>query len=127
MGAVPIFELSCVNNESIDDCIRRILTTKLKAWEKEREIRFIRESESDKHCIGRIVSVYFGNPYDNLRNKSIILSDKSNKQLRSYLRYLRKLLHVVPNEINLFSVKLRNGRIEFELVNDRSKFIGYLE
>lgn len=46
------------------DGIRKVLTTKLRAWEHEAEYRFLLEGDTGPRELGKITAVYFGSPYE---------------------------------------------------------------
>ena len=51
-----------------DDAAHRILTTKLKCWKHEREVRFLSHETSGLKRIGRITALHFGLPYGKIDN-----------------------------------------------------------
>lgn len=78
---------------NIQDCVRKILTTKLAAWKHEDEFRYLGlyDDKCDQRAIklGRITSVYFGNPYGDVANTDAVFELASD--LRDFMKRRDKL------------------------------------
>ena len=74
---------------------QKILQTKLSIWVHENEYRFIKESAEDKHEIGKIINIYFGDPYKIFQN-----SDNVGQKSTSFKRYdcYRSILKNIANQ-----------------------------
>jgi hypothetical protein len=87
-----------------------ILTTKLIPWEHEDEYRFLIRSGSNSHKIGKITAVYFGEPYGNAINKTLIYNQSF--LLSEYEIWRAKLIKVVKNiEIDPFLVEVQKSKV----------------
>jgi len=74
-----------------------IITRKLKNWIHEGEFRFLKQGVPEgSYSIGKIIKVYFGNPYGETSNyKNIVQNSKS---LRTYLQFKEELEKVCYKE-----------------------------
>jgi hypothetical protein len=89
---------------------KKILITKLSTWEHEAEWRFLTTEEGDKHQIGNITSVYFGNPYKNTINYNELSQETI---FRDYENYKRELFKIAKNKhYKTFNVAINNNRLE---------------
>ncbi len=69
--------------------MQEILTHKTIAWEYENEFRYIEKTTEEKINIGKITKIYFGKPYEHLKNFPEI--KEKHKKLKEYLKYREKL------------------------------------
>jgi len=78
-----------------------ILTRKKIDWKHEDEFRFLIESDDEKHKIGKITKVYFGNPYGNLANSGDIIESSGNleKYMKSKKEFKNKIQKELEDEI----------------------------
>jgi len=60
------------------------------------EFRFLTRSTKNKQKIGEISKVYFGNPYEGLRNTENIV--KESNSLRRYLKYKNQLIELCESK-----------------------------
>lgn len=80
-------------NQNVTDLdVLKILTTKSKAWKSEKEYRYLKKDPNDKHIVGEIVAVHFGNPFGHAFNRNEIRRDSNN--LRSYLNFAEELKRI---------------------------------
>ena len=99
--------------EDIKNVAQKILTTKLDTWRHEDEFRFLTQSDEKEHEIGRIMAIYFGNPYLGLGNGKKIAE---NEELSSYIRRKNEIIDFVKKDckekqIKCFNVKIEDGRV----------------
>lgn len=97
---------------SIDEkTVEEILNTKLKPWEKEREYRFLVESDNNYHKIGTIKAVYFGFPYNNARNRDNIYSE--TPVLQKYIEFKKALINIINSKnIPYYDVVIERNKVK---------------
>ncbi|MCH8070232.1 MAG: hypothetical protein IID16_13350, partial [Candidatus Marinimicrobia bacterium] len=116
--------INYVNNISevtnpITGSIEKILTTKYDSWKHEAEFRFMKKSEENRHKIGEIVGVYFGDPYGDVENKQEIKKD--SESLRDYYGRKKKLEGIANNKgIEVHTVKIEGGKVQEVVRKKRS-------
>ena len=100
--STELIEISYKKNVVKYQDVKKILTTKLSAWKHEYEWRFLIHSDNsytgEYYKIGKIVGIYFGNPYGNLNNFDQILDN--NSDLIKYNKNKKKLKKFC-NSLNL--------------------------
>lgn len=90
-------EVSYVSFAEIQNCVevsdlKKLLCRKLDCWEREQEWRFFHDSHSKSVRIGKLCSVYFGDPFKNLVNEEGIR--RESESLRQYLLRRERLMSV---------------------------------
>lgn len=91
--------LLCTCERDRDSFVKRILTTKLKLWSHENEYRYLDKEDGNSGCcreIGRITSVYFGEPYWNTENARQIR--ESSQALQDYYMYREQLKQIAEKK-----------------------------
>jgi hypothetical protein len=94
-----------VNEEKVE----KILTTKLCPWSHECEYRFLTKNNGDKHEIGDITAVYFGDPYGITINKEDIITCGNKTQ--EYYSLRNDILKLLKGRIPAYSVKIENCEV----------------
>lgn len=94
---------------SVDTILRR----KLSCWKHEQEVRFLFASEERMHCIGEIVSVIIGRPYQNaLKHPD---KDGRHAAVNDYERRVRAVINVAEKKgISIKEAKFIRGKIKIE-------------
>jgi hypothetical protein len=88
---------------------KRILTTKLCPWSHEYEYRFLTKNNGDKHEIGDITAVYFGDPYGITINKKEIIT--CSKKTRDYYSLKNDILKLLNGRTPAYSVKIEKCKV----------------
>lgn len=99
---------------SIDERVKKILTTKLDRWKHENESRFFCDSDhAEAKRIGKITGIHFGDPYGKIENQNIIL-DRS-QGLRTF-RTQRSTLQALAEaqDIPWSFMTVSEGKVESE-------------
>lgn len=98
------------NSGETNDAVRRILTTKLCDWQHEDEYRYLCKGESGLHKIGRITTVYFGNPYKTTVNAKDV---QERPRIRQYLCRVKSLMQTAKKkDIDCRQVVIIDGRVQ---------------
>jgi hypothetical protein len=91
-------------DDSDDETVKKILTTKLNKWENEYEWRYLVKSENNKNRIGKISKIYFGFPYANVINSDDMKNKKTFQKYFEKIKELKKLL--IEKDIPYTNVKV---------------------
>jgi len=83
---------SAMYGESLVAKVERIVTTKLTSWRNEREYRYLTEETKPKQEIGRIKSIFFGEPYRGTQNFQQI--HDSTPTLQDYRQLRQRLVSI---------------------------------
>lgn len=116
---IPVVKINKINygselpdfsdNHDSDETAKMILTSKLKSWEKEDEYRFLSVGKDNFHEIGKITSIYFGNPYANTINRNVTYEKDI---IMNYLTKKDKLAEVAEkHKIPLHNVHIKTNEI----------------
>lgn len=103
-------KIECDDNLPNDSDIEKILLNKNTVWEQEDEYRFLIKSENNNHKIGKITTIYFGNPYGNIENKNQVREKSTD--FSQYEKFKEKIIKVAKG-MNIFcwDVKIEQGKI----------------
>lgn len=86
-----------------------ILTSKLRSWRHEGEVRFLTNGTSGLREVGKISAVYFGRPYGDIDNAAQV---QALPQVHDYRCRTQKLIEVARfHEIPCYSVKYVEGNV----------------
>jgi hypothetical protein len=91
-----------------------VLTTKLKAWEKEQEYRFLVADSIGLRKLGKIMAVYFGNPYGSVENQSqIVEASRAIQEYKQRIEELREIAEMMNYDV--FSAQVtRDGTVSLQ-------------
>lgn len=102
---------------SSEERLRRILTTKLTAWEGECEVRYIATSRAGLKQIGKVTGVYFGLPYSDVLNYRSVV--KKSKSMQDYLRRASMLSCIAKQKkIPCFAAQIVDDKVSFRPLSD---------
>jgi hypothetical protein len=88
----------------------KILTSKLRPWSHECEYRFMIKSLNNKHKIGNITALYFGDPYERAHNRNNIVENSNN--IRRYLEFKNGILKITrKKKLRVYSVTIQNNKV----------------
>jgi hypothetical protein len=110
-----IFALEDTTTSDFSTIAKNILTKKLETWKHEDEFRFLIQSVDEKHKIGKITAIYFGDPYANLFNTTDIENGdiSNNKKLKEYRELKKEIIKIAKEKsIKCFNVKIVDNKVE---------------
>jgi len=102
---IPGFEGVNPNKEAV-----KILTTKLSLWGHECEYRFLKKSYDNRHKIGKIMALYFGDPYERAHNRNNIV--ENSDAIRKYIEFKNEILNIARQKnLVVHSVTIDNEKV----------------
>ncbi|MFH1369696.1 MAG: hypothetical protein ABII09_00170 [Planctomycetota bacterium] len=103
-------KLPRIKGEDYEENAIKILTTKLCPWGHECEYRFMKKSSDNKHKIGNITALYFGDPYQKAHNRNNIVENSNN--IRNYLGFKKSILNITREKnLPVYSVTIKNNEV----------------
>lgn len=97
----------------------KLLLSKFKNWKHENELRSLVRTESQKHKVGRISKIYFGNPYGRALNQSKIF--KESHKLMGYKSHANKLIQFLKHKPEIKMSFVYTGEKQIVIENTTPK------